>query len=89
MAAHVPRGLLFAIYALAARLAPNEGTSVEVEKAAFTSMAYFHVAQDEVLQGRLQSDLNTCMTLFLLSLHYHGEGNQRQAWVLCGVYSSH
>lgn len=31
------------------------------------------------------SAVNTCTALFLLSLYYHGEGNQRQAWVHCGV----
>ena len=29
--------------------------------------------------------VNTCTALFLLSLYYHGEGNQRQAWVHSGT----
>lgn len=86
LAKHVPRALLFAVYALAARLVPSDGSPHAADNAALVSMAYFRIAHEEVLKDGLCSDINTCTTLFLLSLHYHGEGNQRQAWVLCGAH---
>ena len=31
-----------------------------------------------------RAPVNTCTALFLLSLYYHGEGKQRQAWIRSG-----
>ena len=67
------------MFALAARLV--------TQLAPETSQQYRRIAEDHVFQGggSLRSDINIITALFLLSLHSHGEGKQRQAWVYCGV----
>ncbi|KAL5528387.1 hypothetical protein ACEPAF_7523 [Sanghuangporus sanghuang] len=76
----VPLALLYAMYALAARLSPTPVLGVTIAE------TFRRVAEDELQsEGAFRSDINTCTALFLLSLYYHGEGNQRQAWVHSGV----
>lgn len=74
----MPHSLLYAIYALAARLVPERLSDQAAE-------AYRRIAEAELqAEGPFKSHINKCEALFLLSLYYHGEGNQRQAWVLSG-----
>ncbi|EJD03028.1 uncharacterized protein FOMMEDRAFT_168112 [Fomitiporia mediterranea MF3/22] len=76
----VPLALLYAMYALSARLTPTPALGVPIAE------TFRKVAEDELQSdGAFRSDINTCTALFLLSLYNHGEGNQRQAWVHCGV----
>jgi hypothetical protein len=69
------------MFALSARLAPTTSLTPEV------SQRYRSIAEKEIFQteGILQSNIDTITALFLLSLHSHGEGKQRQAWVICGM----
>ena len=78
IAEEIPRSLLYAIYALASHLTPLASVDPNI------SDHFFEVALDAVLADKLRSDIDTCTALFLMSLHYHGQGNQRQAWVVCG-----
>lgn len=90
----VPLALLYAMYALAARLVPPDTLNIPPE-------TFLRVAEEELRsEGPFRSDsmcfyiiifhcthhaiVNTCTALFLLSLYYHGEGDQKQAWVHCG-----
>lgn len=76
----VPLALLYAMYCLSARLAPTATLNAEAAE------LFRHVAENELQsEGAFKSDITTCTTLFLLSLYYHGEGDQRQAWVHCGM----
>lgn len=79
----VPLALLYAIYCLSSRLTPTPELNAQVAE------TYRRQAEEELTaEGAFRSDINSCTTLFLLSLYYQGEGNQRQAWVTCGTYSS-
>ncbi|KAH8119301.1 fungal-specific transcription factor domain-containing protein [Phellopilus nigrolimitatus] len=76
----VPLALLYALFSLSARLASTTVLDAQMAE------VFRSTAEEKLLsEGVFRSNIDTCTALFLLSLYYHGEGNQRQAWVHCSV----